>query len=428
MPTLSQDKKTVAFIAPFTHSTPSLGGSVRQQAKEKLAGLSLPNRKVEEWKYTPLRLVQKRKYTNYASQNAIDIKPYLIEGVEADLLVFVNGQYQAQLSSISLNEGSLYVSDLESLSDAGAEAFEANFGTVADNYSDIFAALNTSHAEAGVLVHVPKGKIAKAPIHIIHISDANGTALGMQHRNLVIVGEQADAKIIETTHTLGEGRTFRNAMTEIIIGDNAGMEYIKIQRESDEAFQVDRTEVKQGRDSRFSIFTFTFSGELMRNNLRMRLMGENIESHLMGLYLLDGTQHVDNATMVDHAMPNGMSNELYKGIMDEKSTGVFSGRIHVYEDAQKTNAYQTNRNIVLTETANVSTMPQLEIYADDVKCSHGATTGSLDESAMFYMRARGIKETDARKMLVHAFAMEVADHVSIDAVKDHLANLIDSRY
>ncbi|MEM6342417.1 MAG: Fe-S cluster assembly protein SufD [Bacteroidota bacterium] len=427
-PTISQDKNTVAFIAPLTHTSPSLGESVRQQAKASLAEMSLPTRKVEEWKYTPLRTVKKRVYQNYASHNAIDITPFLIEGIDVDFLVFVNGQYQAELSSIRLNGDTVYISDLGSLSAAGKVAFEANFGSVANVDSDIFAALNSAHAEQGVMIHIPRGQVAKAPIHILHITDANGDALGMQHRNLVVIGEQAEAKIIETTHTLGSGHTFRNAMTEIIIGDNAGGEYIKIQRESDQAFQVDRTEVKQGRDSRFSIFTFTFSGELMRNNLRMRLMGENIESHLMGLYLLDGNQHVDNATMVDHALPHGMSNELYKGIMDEQSTGVFSGRIHVYEDAQKTNAYQTNRNIVLTETANVSTKPQLEIYADDVKCSHGATTGRLDESSMFYLMARGIKEVDARKMLVHAFAMEVADNISIEPVKEHIAQLIESRY
>ncbi|MEL6843775.1 MAG: Fe-S cluster assembly protein SufD, partial [Bacteroidota bacterium] len=345
-----------------------------------------------------------------------------------DLLVFVNGQYQSDLSSISLNADVLYVSDLQNLSGAGIEAFEANFGSVSNGQEGIFAALNTAYAQEGVLVHVPKGKVAKAPIHILHLSEANGEALGMQHRNLVVVGESAEAKIVETTHTLGQGPTFRNAFTEIIVGDNAGLEYVKIQRESDEAFQVDRTEVSQGRDSRFSIFTFTFSGELMRNNLRIRLLGEHLESHLMGLYLLDGQQHVDNHTTVDHAKPNGFSNELYKGIMDEQSTGVFRGRIHVYEDAQKTNAYQTNRNIILSETANVNTKPQLEIYADDVKCSHGATTGRLDESAMFYMKARGIKEIEARKMLVKAYSMEVVENVSIEPVQELLSQLIDTRY
>lgn len=420
----------MAFITPFIASEngQTRGKVVRTEAQSALEQLQFPGRKTEDWKYTPLRALEKRQLQRYQVPGIDSIDAYLIPELEADVLVFVNGQYQANLSRLSLNEGVLTVSTLRNLSGAELEAFEAHFGSVIPVDTDVFTAMNSAYAHEGVFVHLKKGKVAPAPLHILHMSSASEQDLGMQHRNLFVVEDNAEAKIVETYHSLGEGSSFRNSVTEIVVGANAGLEYIKIQQESDSASQIDRVEVSQHKDSRFTIYTLTFSGDMVRNNLRIRLNGEHTESNLMGLYLLSGTQHVDNFTKVDHAQPNCYSNELYKGIVDEQATGVFSGQIHVFEDAQKTNAFQSNRNIVLTDTANIYTKPQLEIYADDVKCSHGATTGKLDESAMFYLMARGIPENKARKMLVNAFAMEVAENLSLEPVQAYLEELVANRY
>jgi Fe-S cluster assembly protein SufD len=420
----------MAFVTPFITSENgrTRGVDVRNQALSALNTLRFPTRKTEDWKYTPLRKLEKRHFRLNTGKAVESIEPFLIPGLEADLLVFVNGRFDAALSRLELNQDVLTVSTFRDLEDEALAAFEAHFGKIVPAETDVFSALNTAYAHEGVFIHLKKSKVAAAPIHILHLSAPGEEELGMQHRNLFVVEAQAEAKVLETQHSLQEGVSFRNSVTEIFLGANAGLEYIKIQRESDQATQIDRTEIRQEQDSRFSIYTLTFSGDIVRNNLRIRLNGENTETNLMGLYLLSGQQHVDNFTIVDHAKPHCYSNELYKGIMDEESTGVFSGRINVFQDAQKTNAYQSNRNIVLTDKANVYTKPQLEIYADDVKCSHGATTGRLEESAMFYLRSRGIKEAEARKMLVHAFAMEVVENINLEPVVEYVDQLITDRY
>ena len=429
--TLAKDTVREEFISRFKTDSQAdvlVSSNMKDEALGALTKMEIPTRKWEAWKYTNLKPITSQDF-QYAQHVSPDhIANYQIPNLIADRLVFVNGEFNPALSSIKNNEGVLTVQALSQLDKVGKEVFEAHAGKYVSTNSDIFTALNAAYSKDGVLIYITKGKVAKAPIHLIHLTGSNHATL-TQHRNLFVVSENAEAKVVETFHSLtDETSSFRNAVNEISVGANAGLEYVRLQLEADGASQVDTTLIHQADDSRCSIFTLTLSGGLVRNNLDMKLDGENISSELMGIYLLSGMQHVDNHTQVDHMKPNCYSNELYKGIINEKATGIFNGRIHVYQDAQKTNAFQANRNILLSDTANIYTKPQLEIYADDVKCSHGATTGRFDEDAMFYLRARGINEYNARLMLIFAFVMEVVNHISIEAVRDHIQQLVEKRF
>lgn len=414
------------FVPQSANGT-SPGQSKRTQAGESLENHQIPTTKWENWKYTNLKSLVAKSYVAAPSTTIENIDAYDIPGLESDRLVFVNGKYSAEHSSIELNQGVVDIQNLHNLSGKSLEVFEEHFAQIVGD-SDVFSALNTAYAKDGTLVFVPKGKVAKAPIHIIQLTSSDSQAVSIQTRNLFIVGAQAEAKIVESFYSLDEGESLRNNVTEIWVGENAGLEYIKLQQENGKASQLDRTEVKQAQHSRFSIFTLTFNGDIVRNDLTISLEGKETETHLMGAYLLSGQQHVDNFTQILHKKPNSYSNELYKGIIADQATAAFSGKIHVFQEAQKTNAFQSNRNILLSDTANIYTKPQLEIYADDVKCSHGATTGKLEEDAMFYLRARGIKEYDARLMLIHAFAGEVIENISLEPVRDLATELIAKRY
>ncbi|MDW3647500.1 MAG: Fe-S cluster assembly protein SufD [Bacteroidia bacterium] len=423
------EQERTAFIAQFDAGQGI--AAVEDQkaiAASALKNLQIPTRKWEEWKYTDLKALVKKEFSPAHESPFTDIQPYLIPNLESDVLVFINGRYREELSSISHNEESLIINDLRNIAGKGKEAFETYFGKAVSPDLDIFAAINTAYAGDGVFIGVPTGKTTAKPIQILHLADNKEQSSTMQHRNMFVVGRNGEAQVVESYHSLADSPTLRNQVTEIFVDANAGLEYVKIQLESGEASSIDRTLVHQARDSRFSIHTITLGGKLVRNNLDIKMDGVNISSELKGLYMLSGTQHVDNHTQVDHMNADGYSNELYKGILKDQSTGVFNGRIHVYQDAQKTNAFQSNNNVLLDDTANIYTKPQLEIYADDVKCSHGATLGSLDEEAMFYLQARGIKKDQARKMLVHSFVMEVADDISMDAVKDFIEEKIENRF
>ena len=429
--TLTKDTAREQFITRFETARQAeiLGSSsLKDQALAVLPEMDIPTRKWEAWKYTNLKPLTTQDYQYAGSLSIKHIASFQIPNLITDRLVFVNGVFSEELSLIKYNEGALVVQPLSELDQIGKEVYEAHAGKYVATDSDIFSALNAAYCKDGVLVYIAQGKAAKAPVHLIHLTGSGQSTL-TQHRNLFVIGENAEAKVIETFHSLSKDTSsFRNAVNEISIGPNAGLEYVRLQLEADSASQVDTTLVHQADDSRCAIFTLTLSGGLVRNNLDIKLDGENISSELMGIYLLSGIQHVDNHTQVDHMKPNCYSNELYKGIIDEKATGVFNGRIHVYKDAQKTNAFQANRNILLSNTANIYTKPQLEIYADDVKCSHGATTGRFDEDAMFYLRARGINEYNARLMLIFAFVMEVVNHISIEAVRDYIQQLVEKRF
>jgi Fe-S cluster assembly protein SufD len=273
---------------------------------------------------------------------------------------------------------------------------------------------------------VKKGKIVEHPVYIYNITDARSAPILSQPRSLIYVGEHAQMKLVETFSTIGEQESFTNQVLEMVVEKDAHAEYYKIQNDAGHS-QVSTTHIRQIGKSYTHTVTISIDGEIVRNNLNVVLDAEHCESHLYGLYLMKGNTHVDNHTVVDNVKPHCFSNELYKGIMDEQATGVFNGKIFVEPDAQKTNAYQSNKNVLLSDNASINAKPQLEIFADDVKCSHGCTVGSLDEEAMFYLRSRGISEKTAKSLMLHAFADDVLEHINLPAIRDYVDELISER-
>lgn len=429
MATHTSFSEKVGFLGPLLLDDPVsvLPEKAQTAAKEALLDLTIPTKKHEDWKYINLKGLQKKAFQLAPGANISDLTPFQIKGLESDVLVFVNGRYKEKWSSLQHNLEVIHITPLSQLSSSQEATVASYMGSLSEP-SDIFAATNAASAQEGTFVHIPKGKTAVAPLHIIQIFVGEGIPNASQARNLIIAEEHSEAKIIESFYTVGTASYFQNQVNEVFVGQAARLDYIILEETSQQTSHINTTYVQQAKDSLFNIFTLTFGGELVRNNLIIKLQGEHTETHLLGTYLLDGVQQVDNFTQVHHMEPNCFSNELYKGIIDEQASAAFTGRINVYIDAQKTNAYQSNRNILLSDTANMYTKPQLEIYADDVKCSHGATTGRIDEEALFYLRARGIPEREARKMMIHAFTMEVAGVISLQSVVDHVENLIRAKF
>jgi len=327
----------------------------------------------------------------------------------------------------NLPEG-LTICSLVDAEKRNSPVFEKHYAQYADVKADPFIALNTAMTKDGVFIHVTKNVIIEKPIHIIHISTASENTI-IHPRNLIIVDENSQAKIIESFETVdATAKIFSNALTEIVVDKHAIVDHYKIQDENEVGYLINTTQVIQQKQSVFSTHTFTLSGSLVRNNLTLVLDDEHIESHLNGLYLTTGNQVVDNHTVVDHRKPNCNSNELYKGIIEGKSTATFNGKIFVRKDAQKTNAFQSNKNILLSQAGTINTKPQLEIYADDVKCSHGSTIGKLDEEKIFYLRARGIGVINAKKLLMHAFASEVVNTIKIEALREYVEEKISKTF
>jgi Fe-S cluster assembly protein SufD len=420
--------RLISSFRPESFNGTHAGVPARDLALSALDQLQIPTTKWEAWKYTSLKSILDKNYQISGLETPESVKPYLIPGFDADILVFVNGKFAPSLSSVSLNREKVVVQSFHDLDASEKEIFKAHFAGLVEPDEDFFTALNTAFATDGVWIRVPKGRSAAYPVHIIHLSGASGDPSGSQFRNLFLIEENASVKIVESYHSLDSNESLRNAVTEVFVEKNASLEYVKLQRESDSASHIESVRIRQEDDSRCSIFTLTFSGKLVRNNLNVLLDGKNCESHLMGLYLLDGDQHVDNHTQVDHMQPNSFSNELYKGILADHSAGVFNGRIHVHRPAQKTNAFQSNRNILLSDNANAYSKPQLEIYADDVKCSHGATAGQLDKEAMFYLQSRGINKEAATILLMHAFASEVVEDLGMEDLRQYVYELIRERF
>jgi Fe-S cluster assembly protein SufD len=278
-------------------------------------------------------------------------------------------------------------------------------------------ALNTALHQDGACILIERNVEVSKPLHLLFISSANGRPLASFPRNLIVAAEGSRVSLVEHYAGLNGGGYFTNAVTEIVQGENAAVDYYKIQEERRNAFHIATVQVRQSRSSRFSSHSISMGGALVRNDINAVLDGEGAECTLNGLYTLDGEQHEDNHTRIEHARPHCTSHELYKGILDGSSTGVFNGKIYVHKDAQKTDAKQTNKNLIRSEKAAINTKPQLEIFADDVKCTHGATIGQLDEEAVFYLRARGIGEEEARNLLTCAFARDIIDRIGIEAVR-----------
>jgi Fe-S cluster assembly protein SufD len=388
----------------------------RAQAFAEFEKIGLPTQKHEEWKYTNLRKISEGGFTT-TCVSKIDAKTFLEVGIlnkiESHKIVFVNGCLYPELNVILEEEDGVIISNLAQARKNHPNIFNAHFGKYAKFEGEGLNAMNTALMSDGAFIFVPKGKQLKHPILVTNIVDATETNVLQQPRNLVIIEESASATIIENYISMGINSSFTNVVNEIFVDENAQLEHYKVQRTGGESYHNNYTQIFQNGNTNINQVTLTLNGQWVRNNLHFYMNGENCNSLLYGLYIPDGNQFVDNHSRVDHAKPNCFSDEKYKGILKDQSTAVFNGKIMVHLDAQKTNAYQRNQNILLSNDATVNTKPQLEIFADDVKCTHGATIGQLDEEPMFYLRSRGISENEARKLLLNAFADDIAEKIKI---------------
>jgi Fe-S cluster assembly protein SufD len=343
-------------------------------------------------------------------------------------LVFVNGRFAAELSSLpDLPKGMIVCSLTEAL-EKHADLVEPHLARYANASREPFAALNTAFLVEGAFIYLPKGTLVKEPVHLLFVSTAKGEQPTVSHpRSLVIAGANSQIQILESYAGWSSEVYFTNAVTEILADENAFVDHYKLQRESLGAFHIGTVQVHLNRSANVSTQSISMGGALVRNHVNAVLNGEGGEATLNGLYLVNGTQHVDNHTCLDHAKPHCASHELYKGILDGRARGVFNGRIIVRPDAQKTDSKQTNKNLILSEEALVNTNPQLEIYADDVKCTHGATIGQLDADSLFYLRSRGIDLESARHMLTYAFAGDFIHRIRIEPVRIELEKILFTR-
>ncbi|MEX2401366.1 MAG: Fe-S cluster assembly protein SufD [Rhodothermales bacterium] len=406
--------------------------TLRTKAIEQFEKMGFPARKDEAWKYTNIGDVlthdfQVRALPPFMEIDAVDLEPFAIPGLDAHLVVLVNGRFSQRLSNLGDVPDGVIIESLESAGETHGDLLETYFGRYAHYDEEVFTALNTAFTVDGLFLYVPKGHALEKPVHVINVQKVDED-LFLQPRNLFVFEENAQAKIVETSVLLGGGRTFTNAVSEVHVGERAVVDYYLLQDQGDEASLVTNTNVYQKGSSVFTAATVTLSGDVIRNNMNVLPDAAHCETHLYGLFLSSGTTHVDNHTHVDHAKPDCESNELYKGVLDDQSTGVFNGKVFVRQDAQRINAFQENKSILLTKEATMNSKPELEIYADDVKCSHGATTGQLDREALFYLRSRGLPANVARGMLLHAFAGDVIEKVRVEPLRRLLDKRVSNRF
>ncbi len=372
----------------------------------------IPTNKHEDYKYCNVDAILKKEFKNI-TQQFIDVKEISKYKLEDTItLVVINGNYSETLSDKIILKG-LHIA---TFSNDEAESKKL-IASIANVESDAFIALNTSFSGNGFHLLVEKNCALQIPIHILYINSSDSESF-VNPRNIIELKEGAEATIIEHQLNFGPTKVFTNLVSEKFVGENAKLESYTIQDEGTNGFGICTNQVKISSNSVYNNTTVTLSGQLVRNNHNVVLAASNSEAHLNGLFITSGSQLVDNHTLMDHQMPHCESNELYKGIIDDKSTGVFNGKIFVRKDAQKTNAYQSSKNILLSDDGTINTKPQLEIYADDVKCSHGTSTGKIEEEAMFYLNARGIGKESAKKLLLNAFASEVTDKIKVDSLKE----------
>jgi len=418
-----------AFAASFQgDGAPGAFAALRRRAMEAFVAEGFPTPRREAWKYTDLRRTLRSDYALQPAAPALsvaDLDALDLPGLDASRLVVADGHFVEALADLSgLPEG-VMVSSLRGALASGHPVALAHFAHVAAVEGEPFAALNTAFDLDGFFVHVPDGTVVERPIHIVHLTTTDEPAF-VQSRHLVVVGDRAQVTLVETHATRGTAG-FGNHLTEWVVGEEAVVDHVRVQGEGDDASGVNAVAVQQGGASTFRTLTFTFGGHLLRNEVQARHEGERCATAIGGLYVLRGGQHLDTHTLLDHAAPNGTSDELFKGIVFDHATGVFNGKVLVRRAAQGTNAYQQSQGVVLSDDARHFSKPELEIYADDVKCSHGSTTGAIDAEALFYCRARGISEAVATALLLYAFAHDVVERVPLPALRDWLDRRIEAR-
>ena len=389
-----------------------------------------PTKKVESWKYTSLAPIVNKDYALFPkTDSGIElktVKPYFLYDIDTYKVVFIDGVYSSFLSQIT-HDGLDVCLLSAALSKPKYKPIIEKYFNKAAIKDESLTALNTAFAKEGAYVYIPKSKVSEKPVQIMHFSTGNQKSIWLQPRNLIIADKNAKVEIIERHQSLKEHAVVTNSLTEIYAEKNSFIDYYKIQNDLDSSTLIDNTFISQERDSNVSVHTFSFGGKLIRNNLNFYHKGENIQSTLKGITILESNQHVDHNTLVNHAQPNCESHQDYKGIFSDRSVGVFNGKIMVDKIAQKTNAFQQNNNILIDNKAKVNSKPQLEIFADDVKCSHGCTIGQLDKEALFYLKTRGIPEKEAKALLTYAFANNILESVKTPNLKRRINSLIASK-
>ena len=400
---------------------------IRTAAIKNFENKGFPTKKEEAWKYTSLNAILKNDFSVFPNtENTIeyrDVKKYFLHEIDSYKVVFVDGVFSSNLSSTTHDGIDVCLMSSALNKPKYKMVIDTYFNQIASK-DESLTSLNTAFAKEGAYISIPKSKVADKPIEIMYFSTGSEKALLVQPRNLVIVGENSHVQIIERHQCLNDNAVLTNSVTEIFAAKRAIVDYYKIQNDAAEANLIDNTYVSQKQESHVSVQTFSFGGNLTRNNLNFYHFGERLTSTLNGITIIGEKQHVDHYTLVHHAAPNCESFQDYKGIFSDRATGVFNGKVYVEKEAQKTNAFQKSNNILLSDKATINAKPQLEIFADDVKCSHGCTVGQLDETALFYMQQRGIPKKEAKALLMYAFSNAVIENIKIPELKKRITVII----
>jgi Fe-S cluster assembly protein SufD len=415
----------------LAQNSPSWVHEIRRASLEHFAELGFPSTHQEEWRFTNIGPIAATAFRTASAAPTASVVQSIQRLPMADLgcnrLTFVNGRYQPELSRLDAVPKGVRVGSLAEALRSDGGVLEAHLARYADYATHAFVALNTAFLEDGAFIEVPKGVVIEKPLHLLHISVAGGRPIVSHPRNLIVAGPTSQFTVIETFFGMNEEVYFTNSVTEIVAGEGALVDYYKVQQESDPAFHYARIQVQQDRASTVSTHSIALGSAISREEVQAVLNGEGAESLLQGLYVIGGRQLVDNHTTIDHARPHCNSREVYKGVLEDKAQGVFNGKIIVRPDAQKTDSKQSNKNLLLSEDATINTKPQLEIYADDVKCTHGATVGQIDPDAVFYLRSRGISVQDARSLLTFAFANDIMEQIKYEPLREQLRERLFAR-
>ena len=422
------------YLESFTEFQQQPGGEaprwlreLRETALARFLETGFPTTRDEDWRFTNVSAIARTRFSRPGKRStglsSADLDAWKVSS-SAARLVFVDGRFVRGLSTLEGLTKGVTLSGLNEQVRKQPEAVEAHFGRYVDIRRDPFPALNTAFAEDGAYVHIRRGTVLSEPIHLLFLSTAEDTPEMSHPRNLLVLEEGCQATVIEEYVSLGRGSVLSNSVTELVAGESASVVHYMIVREPEETFHISTLRIEQARSATVASHSLLLGGGLVRNNVHPVLRGEGGECLINGLFVGHGRQHLDNYMLVEHASPHSSSRQFYNGILDEHAHGVFHGRIVVHKNAQKTDAKQTNRNLLLSDDAQVDTKPQLEIYADDVKCTHGATIGQIDENALYYLQSRGIDRVSARRLLLSAFASECLARMKADAARAHADELI----
>jgi len=404
---------------------------IKQKALELFRKNGLPDKKPEKWRNTDMSDWYQKTFNpetgpEVFTKEVNDIFECTVQGFDSNVVSVLNGHYYSpETLSLQKLENGVIIGSLAKAKIQYPEYFEKYYGEIAETATNGLTAINTAIAEDGVFIYIPDNVVVEKPVQLIKLVNKRGLMLNT--RNLIILGKNSSFTFLHCDDSINHDDSFINTLTEIHIGENATLDLYKLQNINDETALINNSFFNMERDSRLKVNVLSFNGGLIRNELHVNLNGTGADARLNGLYLMDKKQHIDNQVYVNHNAPHCNSSELFKGILDNQARGVFNGYIYVARDAQKTNAFQRNNNILMTSSAKINTMPFLEIYADDVQCSHGATVGQIDNEALFYLMQRGIPFDDARMLLMFAFAAEITDNIKIETLKTNIDDMVKKR-